>query len=63
MQPNLEMIYETNDTELIITLNYIKAPFNLPGIGWQAIKHNPEMQRSTIQLLGSDYADQPFLGV
>lgn len=52
-----EMVYETNDTELIITLNYIKGAFNLPGLGWQAIRHNPELQRSTIQLLGSDYAD------
>ena len=52
-----EMIYETNDTDLLITLNYIKGAFNLPGIGWQAIKHNQGAQRSTIQLLGSDYAD------
>lgn len=52
-----DLIYETNDTELLITLNYIKGGFNLPGLGWQAIKHNPNMQRSTIQLLGSDYAD------
>jgi len=52
-----DMVYETNDTELLITLNYIKGAFNMPGLGWQAIKHNSQMQRSTIQLLGSDYAD------
>lgn len=52
-----DMIYDTNATDLEITFNYMKGAFNMPGIGWQAIKHNTEKARSTIQLLGSDYAD------
>lgn len=52
-----EMIYDTNNTDLVITLNYLKGPMFLPGIGWKAIKHNTERLRTTIQLLGSDYAD------
>ena len=52
-----EMIYNTNGTDLEITLNYLKVPMFIPGIGWQAIKHNTENLRSTIRLLGSDYAD------
>jgi hypothetical protein len=52
-----EMIYDKNETDLLVTLNYMKGAFNLPGLGWQAIKHNTEALRSTIQLLGSDYAD------
>ena len=52
-----EIIYDTNNTDLVITFNYLKAPMFLPGIGWIAVKHNTEMLRTTIQLLGSDYAD------
>lgn len=52
-----ELIYDTNSTELSITLNYVKMPLYMPGVGWKAIKHNPENLRSTITLLGSDYAD------
>lgn len=52
-----ELIYDTNATDLVITLHYIKMPFYMPGVGWQAIKHNTNNLRSTIQLLGSDYAD------
>lgn len=52
-----QMIYDTNSTDLEITFNYLKGPFAVPGLGWQAIKHDLERQRSTIQLLGSDYAD------
>lgn len=52
-----EMIYDTNGTDLEITFNYIKNAMFIPGIGWQAIKHNTENLRSTIRLLGSDYAD------
>lgn len=51
------MIYDKNASDLVITLNYMKMPIFIPGLGWQAIKHNPNMLRSTIQLLGSDYAD------
>lgn len=52
-----ELIYEVNKTDLIITFNYLKGAFNIPGIGWQAVVHDTNQPRSTIQLLGSDYAD------
>ena len=52
-----ELIYKTNANELEITFNYLKVPFNMPGVGWVPIKHNTEMLRSTVRLLGSDYAD------
>lgn len=52
-----ELIYDTNATDLIITFNYIKMPIYLPGVGWQAVVHDQTKPRSTIQLLGSDYAD------
>lgn len=52
-----EMIYDKNNTDLVITFNYMKMPIFIPGMGWQAVKHNAEIARSTIQLLGSDYAD------
>ena len=48
-----DMIYDTNATDLEIIFNYMKGAFNMPGIGWQAIKHNTEKARSTIQLLVS----------
>jgi hypothetical protein len=53
-----QIISDTNSSELIITLNYMKGPFYIPGIGWKAIKHNLDLAPSTIQLLGSDYADE-----
>jgi hypothetical protein len=52
-----ELIYETNSTDLTITFNYIKMPIFIPGVGWKAVKHDVERPRSTLQLLGSDYAD------
>lgn len=52
-----ELIYETNSTDLTITFNYIKMPIYIPGKGWIAVKHDTRKPRSTIQLLGSDYAD------
>lgn len=52
-----ELIYDINKKSLEITLNYIKGAMNLPALGWQAIQHNEHMPRSTIRLLGSDYAD------
>lgn len=51
-----ELIYETNSTDLTITFNYIKMPLYIPGVGWKAIMHDDKKPRSTIQLLGSDYA-------
>jgi phage terminase large subunit len=52
-----ELIYDTNATDMVITFNYIKAPIYMPGVGWIAVKHDVDKPRSTIQLLGSDYAD------
>lgn len=52
-----ELIYKTNETDLTITFNYIKMPIFIPGKGWQAVIHDTNQPRSTIQLLGSDYAD------
>lgn len=52
-----ELIQSTNSTDLIITFKYIKMPIYIPGLGWKAVKHNPKKPPSTIQLLGSDYAD------
>lgn len=53
-----ELIYDTNSTDLTITFNYIKMPIYIPGKGWMAVKHDEKQPRSTIQLLGSDYADE-----
>jgi phage terminase large subunit len=52
-----ELIYDTNSTDLVITFNYIKGPVYIPGVGWKAVVHDTSKPRSTIQLLGSDYAD------
>lgn len=52
-----ELIYDINATDLTITFNYIKMPIFIPGVGWQAVVHDTSKPRSTIRLLGSDYAD------
>lgn len=52
-----EMIYDKNETDLLLTFNYMKGPVNIPGMGWIPVKHNTHIARSTLQLLGSDYAD------
>lgn len=52
-----ELIADTNSTDLIITFNYVKMPIYIPGVGWQVIKHDTDKPPSTLQLLGSDYAD------
>lgn len=58
-----ELIYDINNTDLIITFNYIKMPIFIPdpkhpdGGKWHLVVHNKNKPRSTIQLLGSDYAD------
>lgn len=52
-----EMIADTNATDLIITFKHLKMAMQLPGLGWQVIKHDVNKPPSTIQLLGSDYAD------
>lgn len=51
-----ELIASVDNTHLIITFNYIKGAFNIPGVGWQVINHDTSQPPSTIQLLGSDYA-------
>jgi len=51
------LIYETNAQDLEITFNYIKMPIFIPDTGWKAVKHDRSYKRSTIRLLGSDYAD------
>lgn len=53
-----QLIAETNKTELKITLHYAKMPLYLPGKGWIPVKHDTTKPRSTIRLLGSDYADK-----
>lgn len=52
-----ELIADTNATDLVITFKYLKGPFFLPGIGWIAVNHDTTKPPSTIQLLGSDFAD------
>lgn len=52
-----DLIADTNSTDLIITFNYIKMPIFIPGSGWKAIIHDQSLPPSTLQLLGSDYAD------
>lgn len=51
-----ELIYDTNKSELKIYFNYMKTAMEFPGIGWKAVKHDDTIPRSSIQLLGSDYA-------
>lgn len=49
---------KTNAQKHIITFKYVKQAINLPGLGWQVIKHDQELPPSTIQLTGSDTADR-----
>lgn len=53
-----ELIAKVDNTELIITLKHLKGPMALPGKGWQAIIHDPDLPASTIELKGSDEADR-----
>ncbi len=46
-----------NNDELRVTFNHLNGVIALPGLGWQRIKHNPDLPPSTIRLLGSDQAD------
>jgi hypothetical protein len=48
---------KTNENDLTIEFPYLKGPMALPGIGWVAVKHNPDKPRSIIQLLGSDQSE------
>jgi hypothetical protein len=53
-----ELVYHTNEQDLLIELNYVEnAPFILPDGTEIIINHDTRKPRSTIQLLGSDQAD------
>lgn len=53
-----ELIYKTNEADLLIELNYIEnTPMKLPDGTEIIINHDTSQPRSTIQLLGSDQAD------
>lgn len=52
-----ELIYKTNEQDLLIELNYIKGPVKLPDGTVIEVEHDETKPRSTIQLLGSDQAD------
>lgn len=52
-----ELIYKTNEQDLLIELNYVKGPVKLPDGTVIEVEHDENKPRSTIQLLGSDQAD------
>lgn len=53
-----ELIYKTNEQDLLIELHYIEnTPLTLPSGEKIVINHDKSQPRSTIQLLGSDQAD------
>lgn len=53
-----ELIFKTNESDLLIELNYIEnTPVKLPSGETIMVNHDPTKPRSTIQLLGSDQAD------
>lgn len=52
-----ELVYKKNEADLLIELNYIRAPVVLPDGTNLRVEHDDTKPRSTIQLLGSDQAD------
>lgn len=53
-----EIIYKTNESDLLIELHYIEnTPVTLPSGETIMVNHDKNKPRSTIQLLGSDQAD------
>jgi hypothetical protein len=53
-----ELIYKTNEQDLLIEFNYIEGGnFTMPDGTPLVINHDKSMPRSTLQLLGSDQAD------
>lgn len=53
-----ELIYKTNEQDLLIELNYITdTPLTLPNGEKVIVNHDTSKPRSTIQLLGSDQSD------
>ena len=53
-----ELIYKTNESDLLIELNYVEnTPVKLPSGETIIVNHDTSKPRSSIQLLGSDQAD------
>lgn len=52
-----ELVYKTNEQDLLIELNYVSGPITLPDGTTIQVEHDQNKPRSTIQLLGSDQAD------
>jgi hypothetical protein len=52
-----ELIYKTNEVDLIVELNYVHGPLKLPDGTVIQVEHDETKPRSTIQLLGSDQSD------
>ena len=53
-----ELIYKTNEQDLLIEFNYVEdSPMKLPSGETIIINHDKTKPRSTLQLLGSDQAD------
>jgi hypothetical protein len=57
--PNIpkELIFKTNDTDLLIEFNYVNGPVKMPDGTMIQVEHDETKPRSTLQLLGSDQAD------
>lgn len=52
-----ELVYKKNEQDLLIELNYLEGPIELPGGTVIQVNHDESKPRSTIQLLGSDQSD------
>jgi hypothetical protein len=52
-----ELVYKTNEQDLLVELNYVNGPVKLPDGTTIQVEHDPTKPRSTIQLLGSDQSD------
>lgn len=52
-----ELIYKTNEQDLIVEFNYVNGPVTLPDGTKFIVEHDQTKPRSTLQLLGSDQAD------
>lgn len=52
-----ELVYKKNEQDLLIELNYLEGPIELPGGEVIHVEHDDTKPRSTIQLLGSDQSD------
>jgi len=52
-----ELIYKTNEQDLLVEFHYIKGPVKLPDGTVIEVEHDHDKPRSSLQLLGSDQAD------